>query len=355
MPSEIIVQRGHRNAYDRQLRNVGARLVEVGYPANEGIGATLEWQLEAAFGERTVAVSHLACADHLGLPLERVCEIAHAHGVRCSVDAAAELPPRENLRRFTAAGADAVCFSGGKAIRGPQGSGVLRATTHALARSVRLQALDMDVDADAWRAREGAEPPHHGLGRGFKVGPEEIAGLATALQEFGERDLDAEAADAADWLATLPGEVVTDRGFWPQLVVAAGDRAEAIAAELAAADPAVIVPHARGAGRRDRDLPRGDPSRRPRPRRVGTARCDRLGAANSGLRIQLKPLGRVALRRAREDVEAERVGQEPRDQLARRCCPPRPAAVRTCASAPFPGATVTIPPPMPLLPGRPTS
>ena len=146
MPAEIIVQRGHRNAYDRQLRNVGARLVEVGYPANEGIGATLEWQLEAAFGERTVAVSHLACADHLGLPLERVCEIAHAHGVPVLVDAAAELPPRENLRRFTAAGADAVCFSGGKAIRGPQGSGML-ATTHAIARSVRLQALDMDVDA----------------------------------------------------------------------------------------------------------------------------------------------------------------------------------------------------------------
>lgn len=244
VPAEIIVQRGHRNAYDRQLRNVGARLIEVGYPANEGIGSTLEWQLEAAFTDRTVAVAHLACAEHLGLPLERVCEIAHAHGVAVLVDAAAELPPRENLRRFTAAGADAVCFSGGKAIRGPQGAGLL-ATTHAIARSVRLQVLDMDVDARAWRAREGAEPPHHGLGRGFKVGPEEIAGLATALQEFAERDLDAEAADAAGWLATLPGEVVTDRGFWPQLAIAAGDRAEAIAAALAAADPAIVVPHAR--------------------------------------------------------------------------------------------------------------
>ena len=103
----------------------------------------------------------------------------------------------------------------------------------------------MDVDARAWRAREGAEPPHHGLGRGFKVGPEEIAGLATALQEFGERDLDGEAREAAAWLATLPGEVVTDRGFWPQLVIAAGDRAEAIAAALAAADPGIVVPHAR--------------------------------------------------------------------------------------------------------------
>ena len=103
----------------------------------------------------------------------------------------------------------------------------------------------MDVDARAWRAREGQEPPHHGLGRGFKVGPEEIAGLAVALQEFAERDLDAEAADAAAWLATLPGEVVSDRGFWPQLVIPAGDRAEDLAAALAAADPAIIVPHAR--------------------------------------------------------------------------------------------------------------
>ena len=38
---------------------------------------------------------------------------------------------------------------------------------------------------------------------------------------------------------------MTDRGFWPQLVIPAGDRAEAIAAALAAADPAIVVPHAR--------------------------------------------------------------------------------------------------------------
>ena len=80
-PAEIIVQRGHRNAYDRTFRTAGARIVEVGYPLIEGVGLTYEWQLEAAFSERTVAVGHLALADDEGVPLRRVCELAAAHGV----------------------------------------------------------------------------------------------------------------------------------------------------------------------------------------------------------------------------------------------------------------------------------
>ena len=262
VPAEIIVQRGHRNAYDRQLRNVGARLIEVGYPANEGIGSTLEWQLEAAFTDRTVAVAHLACAEHLGLPLERVCEIAHAHGVAVLVDAAAELPPRENLRRFTAAGADAVCFSGGKAIRGPQGAGLL-ATTHAIARSVRLQVLDMDVDARAWRAREGAEPPHHGLGRGFKVGPggdrgprHRAAGVRrTRPRRRGgrRRRLARHAAGRGRHRSRLLAAAGDCRGRPGR-----GDRGRA--GRGRPRDRRAARPHAR---RRDRDHARGDPPRRP--------------------------------------------------------------------------------------------
>ena len=41
------------------------------------------------------------------------------------IDAAGQLPPVSNLRRFLAEGADLVSFSGGKAIGGPQGSGIL--------------------------------------------------------------------------------------------------------------------------------------------------------------------------------------------------------------------------------------
>ena len=119
-PAEIIVQRGHRNAYDRTFRTAGARIVEVGYPLIEGVGLTYEWQIEAAFSERTVAVGHLALADDEGVPLRRLCELAAAHDVPVIVDAAAELPPAANLRRFVDEGAALVAFSGGKAIRGPR-------------------------------------------------------------------------------------------------------------------------------------------------------------------------------------------------------------------------------------------
>jgi D-glucosaminate-6-phosphate ammonia-lyase len=248
-PAEIIVQRGHRNAYDRAFRVAGARIVEVGYPWIEGVGLTYEWQLEAAFSENTVAVGHLALADDAGVPLRRVCELAAAHGVPVLVDAAAELPPAANLRRFVDEGAAAVAFSGGKAIRGPQGSGIL-AGRRELIESVRLQTLDMDVDVVAWAEREGTEPPHHGLGRSMKVGKEQIVGAAVALAEFARRDHDAEADEHARWLdslrgsVALPAQVRRDLHFYPRLVVEAGPGARACAARLAAASPPIVVPHA---------------------------------------------------------------------------------------------------------------
>jgi len=249
--AEIIVQRGHRNAYDRAFRTAGATIVEVGYPVKEGVGLTYEWQLEAAFGERTAAVGHLALADADGIPLRRVCEIAAARGVPVIVDAAAELPPAANLRRFVDEGAGLVAFSGGKAIRGPQASGVL-AGRRDLIESVRLQTLDMDVDVEAWVAREGAEPPHHGLGRSMKVGKEEIMGVVAALEEFVRRDHEAEAAALGDWLDSLlpivspwPARVATELHFYPRLVVEVGaGAARAWSQRLAAADPAIVVPHA---------------------------------------------------------------------------------------------------------------
>jgi len=249
-PAEIIVQRGHRNAYDRAFRVAGARIVEVGYPWIEGVGLTYEWQIEAAFTESTVAVGHLALADDDGIPLRRVCDLARDHGVPVIVDAAAELPPAANLRRFIDEGAALVAFSGGKAIRGPQGSGILAGRQH-LIDSVRLQTLDMDVDVTAWAAREGSEPPHHGLGRSMKVGKEQIVGAAVALADFARRDHDAEADAHASWLESvqesvgLPSEVRRDLHFYPRLVIDAGrDRARPIAELLAGGEPPIVLPHA---------------------------------------------------------------------------------------------------------------
>jgi D-glucosaminate-6-phosphate ammonia-lyase len=145
-----------------------------------------------------------------------------------------------------------VAFSGGKALRGPQGSGIL-AGRRDLIESVRLQTLDMDVDVPGWLAAEGREPPHHGLGRGMKVGKEQIAGAAVALQEFVRRDHEAEAAEHARWLETLAvtaeglGEPHVQEGlhFYPRLVVTALglERARAAAEALAAGTPPIVVPH----------------------------------------------------------------------------------------------------------------
>ena len=251
VPAEIVIQRSHRNAYDRAFRTAGARIVEVGYPYIEGVGLTYEWQLEAALDDRTVAVGHLALADKDGIPLERVCAIAARHGIPVIVDAAAELPPVSNLRKYVEDGAALVAFSGGKAIRGPQGSGIL-AGRRDLIESVRLQTLDMDIDVHEWINKEGTEPPHHGLGRSMKIGKEQVAGVVTALNEFIGCDHDAEAAEMRRWLESLlelthgwPAFVADDLHFYPRLVIQVGvDQARVAANALAQAAPPIIVPHA---------------------------------------------------------------------------------------------------------------
>lgn len=223
LKDEVVVQRGHRNAYDHALRAAGVTLVEAGYLGYPGAGGTFPWQLDAAITERTAAVACPILDTPGTLPLPEVAAIAHARGVPVIVDASAELPPRANLRRFVADGADLVTFSGGKAICGPQASGVL-AGRRDLILSVALQHQDMDVRAETWSRRallaDGtlAGIPHQGVGRSMKVGREEIAGLVVALRRFAAGD---DAADAARWerqiaaiaarLEGLPGIAVQRR------------------------------------------------------------------------------------------------------------------------------------------------
>ena len=66
--------------------------------------------------------------------------------------AAGELPPRTNLRTILATGADLVAFSGGKAIRGPQATGIL-CGRRDLVGAAAVQMLDMDDHYELW------EPP----------------------------------------------------------------------------------------------------------------------------------------------------------------------------------------------------
>ena len=192
MKDEVIIQRGHRNDYDHALRAAGAKVKEIGYHY-----ATFPYELEEAIDDSTAAVFYLAGLADGSLPLEQVTEIARKREVPVIVDGSAELPPRENLSKFIAQGADLVAFSGGKHIRGPQASGFLCGNKD-LILAAALQHQDMDVFPETWSYRaliqEGrlAGPPHHGIGRGLKVGKEEIVGLIAALKRYLQDDLEEE-------------------------------------------------------------------------------------------------------------------------------------------------------------------
>lgn len=199
MPNEIIMARTHRTAYDRALRTAGAVIRDVGVN-DRGTGAGIRglepWEVEAAINEQTAAIAvsaNRATRDEI----PAIVAVAERHRLPVIVDAAAQLPPKENLQRFIAEGAALVCISGGKAIGGPQGSGIL-AGRRELVASALLQQVDMDVDPKAFVAPPeffGNQAPQflprHGIGRGFKASKEAIVGLLVALDLFLGRDDDA--------------------------------------------------------------------------------------------------------------------------------------------------------------------
>jgi D-glucosaminate-6-phosphate ammonia-lyase len=192
MKNEVIVVRSQRNFYDHAVRAAGVRLVEVGLPdryAGAGVRDAESWEIADAVTDRTAAIFYVADAAARP-PLAEVVKVAHAAGVPVIIDAAAQLPPQANLRRFIETGADLVAFSGGKALNGPQGTGIL-AGRHDLIMAAALQHLDLDIVWEQWSPPSTLIDkgrlkgvPQHGIGRPCKVGKEQIIGLLTALELF---------------------------------------------------------------------------------------------------------------------------------------------------------------------------
>ena len=262
MPNEIIVARSHRNGYDHALRAAGARLVEVGIA--ERTRDPQPWEIEAAIGPGTAAVAF--CVGFSPLDLSGVIEVAHRHGLPVIVDASAALPPRANLRAFIAAGADLVVFSGGKGLRGPQTTGIL-CGRRDLVSSAALQMLDLDFLPALWcppkelidRDMLADGVPNHGIGRGCKVGKEELAGLAVALERFLALDeaaeIDRHTAAAARLveglvaLANVDVKLAPRAGLWPHVLLSIDEARAATSAielvrQLAAGDPPIFVAQA---------------------------------------------------------------------------------------------------------------
>jgi D-glucosaminate-6-phosphate ammonia-lyase len=222
MKNEVVVVRSQRNFYDHAVRAAGVRLVEVGLPdryAGAGVRDAEPWEIADAVTDRTAAVFYVADAAARP-PLAEVVKVAHAAGVPVIVDAAAQLPPQANLRRFIEIGADLVAFSGGKALNGPQGSGIL-AGRRDLVMAAALQHLDLDISWEQWSPPAALIDkdrlkgvPQHGIGRPCKVGKEQIVGLLTALELF-VAEGDAERHERwrtmmemlANGLQRVPGEV----------------------------------------------------------------------------------------------------------------------------------------------------
>jgi L-seryl-tRNA(Ser) seleniumtransferase len=161
LKNEVIVQRAHRYDYDHAIRDCGARLIDV---------ETLD-EYERAFSERTVMTQFFNAAEGGRISREDWVRVAHQHGVPCFNDAAADVPPISNLWNYTQMGFDLVAFSGGKGLRGPQCSGLL------------LGKKDL-IDA----AQLNNSPNSNTIGRGMKVGKEEIIGLVAAVDWFLEQD-----------------------------------------------------------------------------------------------------------------------------------------------------------------------
>lgn len=188
---EVVISRHHRNSYDRAFELCGCTLVEVGYLdtyLGVGVREVEPEEIAAAITPRTVAVAYVAM-EGMGPSLRVIADVAHDAGLPVIVDAANQVPPVRNLRKFIAEGADLVAMSGGKALRGPQSSGYLFGRRELVA-SALLQQLDMDTLPESWVPPDLIEKhklkgvPRHGFGRGFKVGKEEIAGAMAALLDF---------------------------------------------------------------------------------------------------------------------------------------------------------------------------
>ena len=166
---ECLMQTAHRFSYDRAYRAAGMTIVDV--ESREALGSAVNDKTAMLSGLASWERKHDRTPDVM-LP-EEIVALGKKTGVPVFIDAASELPPASNLTRYVEMGADLVAISGGKGIRGPQGTGILVGRKD-LIEAARLNAF-----------------PYSNLGRGMKVGKEAVIGLIVALNRFVELDHDA--------------------------------------------------------------------------------------------------------------------------------------------------------------------
>ncbi|NML23113.1 aminotransferase class V-fold PLP-dependent enzyme [Pseudoflavitalea sp. G-6-1-2] len=158
---EVIMQKTHRYLFDQAVRTTGVKIVEV-------TGAA---EMEKAINENTVMALFFNAADESSITHEEFVAVAKRRKVPTFIDAAADVPPVENLFKYQQIGFDLVTFSGGKMIRGPQSAGLL------FGRKDLIEAAKLN------------HSPHESpIGRPMKVNKEEIFGMYAALKVYLQKD-----------------------------------------------------------------------------------------------------------------------------------------------------------------------
>jgi L-seryl-tRNA(Ser) seleniumtransferase len=165
MKNEIVQQKSHRGGYEQQMLLVGTKIVWV---------ETRE-ELDRAINDRTAMLFFYNEMEPEGrIKRDEWIRVGKERGVPTFNDAASDTPPVGRLSQYVREGFDLVAFSGGKALQGPQCSGLLMGRK------------------DLIEAALPATSPYASLGRGMKVGKEEMVGLLAAVERYLKVDHDAE-------------------------------------------------------------------------------------------------------------------------------------------------------------------
>jgi len=180
---EVIMQKTHRYLFDQAVRTTGVKIVEIDGPD----------EMEKAINANTVMALFFNAAEHPhSVTHEQFVGIGKKHNIPTFIDAAADVPPVENLFRFQQMGFDLVTFSGGKMIRGPQSAGLL------FGRKDLIEA-----------AKLNHSPYESPIGRPMKVNKEEMFGMYAALKAYLEKDHKKEWQEWLDRIKYIAARVET--------------------------------------------------------------------------------------------------------------------------------------------------
>jgi uncharacterized pyridoxal phosphate-dependent enzyme len=179
---EVIMQKNHRYLFDQAVTTTGAKIIEI-----EGND-----EMEKAFNNNTVLALFFNAAGSSSVTREDFVAICKKHNIPSFIDAAADVPPVENLFKYQKMGFDLVTFSGGKMIRGPQSAGLL------FGRKDLIEAAKLN------------HSPHEApIGRPMKVNKEEMFGMYAALKSYIERDHKKEWQDWLDRINRIKSQLET--------------------------------------------------------------------------------------------------------------------------------------------------